>query len=71
VLASSINIMQVRITRSRLAGDPADVVISPRLAQMGLLEFHRASVAVEAGKQAVTQSLPQIRQLMEAVGGRD
>jgi NTE family protein len=65
VLASSINIMQMRITRSRLAGDPADVVITPRLAHLGLLEFHRAREAADAGRQAVAHALPQIRQLLE------
>ncbi|MDE2132496.1 MAG: patatin-like phospholipase family protein, partial [Betaproteobacteria bacterium] len=36
VMSSSINIMQVRITRSRMAGEPPDVTISPRLAHFGL-----------------------------------
>ncbi|MDE1990293.1 MAG: patatin-like phospholipase family protein, partial [Betaproteobacteria bacterium] len=42
VMSSSINIMQVRITRSRMAGEPPDVTISPRLAHFGLFDFHRA-----------------------------
>jgi len=42
VVTSSINIMQVRITRSRMAGDPPDVTVSPQLSHLGLLEFHRA-----------------------------
>ena len=53
VLASSINIMQVRINRSRMAGEPPDLVIAPRLAHLGLLDFHRAQEAIEEGKQAV------------------
>lgn len=53
VLASSINIMQVRINRSRMAGEPPDVIIAPRLAHLGLLDFHRAKEAIEEGKQAV------------------
>lgn len=60
VLASSINIMQVLITRSRLAGEPADVLITPRLADLGLMEFHRASVAIEAGKRATEAAMPQL-----------
>src|SRR5690606_27074575 len=60
VLASSINIMQVRITRSRMAGDPPDVIISPRLAHLALLDFHRADIAIEAGQQAVQASLPAL-----------
>ncbi len=60
VLASSINIMQVLITRSRLAGEPADVMMTPRLADLGLMEFHRASVAIEAGRRAAEAAMPQL-----------
>jgi len=61
VMASSINIMQVLITRSRLAGDPADVMVTPLLADLGLMEFHRASVAIDAGRRAVEAILPQLK----------
>ena len=61
VMASSINIMQVLITRSRLAGDPADVMVTPLLADLGLMEFHRASVAIDAGRRAVEDILPQLK----------
>jgi NTE family protein len=57
VIASSLNIMQVRITRSRMAGDPPDIIISPRLAHLGLLDFHRAKAAIEAGKNATQASI--------------
>jgi NTE family protein len=53
VLTSSINIMQVRITRSRMAGEPPDLIVAPRLANIGLLDFHRAKESIEAGKRAV------------------
>jgi NTE family protein len=53
VLASSINIMQVRIARSRMAGEPPDLVVAPRLAHFGLLDFHRSMEAIEEGKRAV------------------
>lgn len=61
VLTSSINIMQVRIARSRLAGEPADVQISPRLAHIGTMDFHRASEAIAEGEAAVTGMLPALR----------
>jgi len=57
VIASSIDIMQVRISRSRMAGDPPDVIILPRLAHFGLLEYHRAKEAIEAGKHAVEAAM--------------
>src|SRR5690606_3929169 len=52
VLAASINIMQVRVTRGRLAGEPADAIIAPRLARLALMDFHRAAEAIEEGGKA-------------------
>jgi NTE family protein len=69
VLASSINIMQVLITRSRLAGEPADVLVTPRLAELGLMEFHRASLAIEVGRHAVEHVLPQLQALLHSANG--
>jgi NTE family protein len=65
VLASSINIMQVLITRSRLAGEPADVLITPQLGKLGLMDFYRAGVAIEAGRKATEEVLPQIRTMID------
>jgi NTE family protein len=63
VVATSLNIMQVRITRSRMAGDPADVVVAPRLAHLGLLDFHRAGEAIDEGRRAAQAVLPSLRVL--------
>ena len=62
-ITRSINIVQDRITRSRMAGDPAEVVISPRLAHIGLLEFHRAAEAIEEGEACVQTMLEDIRKV--------
>jgi NTE family protein len=64
VVTASINIMQVRITRSRLAGEPADALITPRLAHFALLDFHRAEEAIETGAAAAEQVIPQIKSLL-------
>ncbi len=64
VITSSINVMQVRITRSRLEGEPADVMITPRLAQMALMDFHRAVPAIEEGRNAAMAALPQLEKLL-------
>ncbi len=64
VLASSINIMQHQITRSRMAGDPPDVVLAPRLARIGLLEFDRAEEAIEEGRGSVRRMLPVLQDLL-------
>jgi NTE family protein len=65
-IANSINIFQDRITRSRLAGDPADIVITPKVAHIGMLEFHRAAEAIEEGERCLDASLPEIRRLSAA-----
>lgn len=52
VMYTSINIMQDQITRSRLAGDPPDVVIRPRLSDFRLMDFHRAAEAIDEGYAA-------------------
>jgi NTE family protein len=66
VLADSINIMQDRITRSRMADDPPDVVITPRLAHIRLMEFDRAKEAIAEGRACVEAELEQIRARVSA-----
>ena len=65
VLASSISIMQVRISRSRMAGDPPDAVVAPRLAHLGLLDFHRASEAIKEGERAAEAAMPSLNALFK------
>lgn len=66
VMATSINIMQDRITKSRMAGDPPDVVLNPRLAHIGLLEFDRAKEAISEGRACVERMLPSIEAALHA-----
>ncbi len=60
-IAGSINITQDRITRSRMAGDPPDLVLKPKLAQIGLLEFYRGEEAIKEGHDCVQRILPEIK----------
>jgi len=60
VMVASLNIMQDRITRARMAGDPPDVMLAPRVGSIGLLEFDRAEDAISEGEQAVTRMRPEI-----------
>jgi NTE family protein len=64
VMVDAFNITQDRIARSRLAGDPPDVMISPKLAKMGLFEFHRAQECIEFGRQAAERALPDILEMI-------
>jgi NTE family protein len=68
VMSGSINIMSARINRSRMAGEPAEAVIQPRLAEMGLMEYHRGGEAIAAGRAAAEQAVPQIRRLLQEFG---
>jgi NTE family protein len=63
-IAGSINITQDRITRSRLAGDPPDILLAPTLSQIGLLEFYRADEAIEEGRAAVKKAMPDIKRFL-------
>jgi NTE family protein len=65
VLASSINIMQDKITRSRMAGDPPDVMLVPRLSRLGLMEFDEAEVAIDEGLREVRRMRPALMRLLE------
>jgi len=60
VIAGSIDIMQDRITRSRLAGEPPDALIQPRLGRVGILDFDRADEAIEIGREAAMAARPAI-----------
>ena len=53
VLATCMDIVQVRIARSRMAGEPPEVVVAPRVARLRLLDFHRAKEAIEEGQRGV------------------
>ncbi len=64
VLAVSINIMQDQITRARLAGEPPHVLLNPRLAGYGPLDFADAPKIIAEGEETARRALPQIRHLM-------
>lgn len=68
VIATSINIMQIRIGRSRMAGEPPDLIVAPRLSQLGLLDFHRGGEAIEEGRRAAEAILPGLRTLIDEFG---
>jgi NTE family protein len=61
----AFNIMQDRITRARLAGDPPDLLISPRVGQIGWFDFHRADDLIAHGVRAAERAIDSIQ---EAIG---
>ena len=64
-MVDAFNIVQDRIARSRLAGDPPDAMISPRLQDIGLFDFHRAEEAIQRGANAVERQLDDMVRELE------
>ena len=67
VMVEAFNIMQDRITRARLAGDPPDVLISPRIGRIGLFDFHRAEEAIKIGAEAAEKALEPFDEIVAAL----
>lgn len=65
VMMQAFTIIQDRMTRSRLAGDPPDVMISPHIGDIGLFDFHEAQNAIEAGREAAKRALSDIKTVTE------
>jgi NTE family protein len=65
VMVDAFNIMQDRITRARLAGDPPDLLITPRVGQIGFFDFHRADDLIAHGARAAERAIDSIQ---EAIG---
>lgn len=70
VVNASINIMQERITRSRMAGEPPSVEIRPAVQNIELMDFHRADETIAAGEQAVQAVDRQLKELLVESGQR-
>lgn len=67
VMISALNIVQDRLTRSRLAGDPPDVHIKPHIGHIGLLEFEKAEELIHEGEESVERAISEIRATMEVL----
>jgi NTE family protein len=61
VMIGALNILLDRVTRARLAGDPPDVLIAPKVGHIGLLDFHRADELIALGARAAHDAMPAIQ----------
>jgi NTE family protein len=68
VMVSSLGIVLDRATRARLAADPPDIQITPRVGHIGLAEFDRAEELIARGQQAAEAAIPDIKDAMTALG---
>jgi NTE family protein len=64
VFMTALDIVEVRVARSRLAGEPADVLITPLLPDFATMDFHRANEAIEEGRAAVERMGPLLKQVL-------
>ena len=67
VMMGTLNIVMDRISRSRLAGDPPDVFIAPRIGHIGMLEFSKAEELIERGYHAMQHEIPLIHSVIETL----
>jgi NTE family protein len=69
-MMDAFNIAQGRISRSRLSGDPPDVIINARLGTIGLFDFHRADELIAMGRTAARRVIPDITECATLMNGQ-
>ena len=61
-MVNAFDILQDRIMRSRLAGDPPDALVQVKVGKIGMFEFHRADELIALGREAVRRAAVEIRE---------
>ncbi len=69
-MIASLNVIQNRLARSRLAGDPPDILIAPRTGHVGLMEFHRGEELIEIGEKAFEEEYDSLLDALMIIGYR-
>ena len=64
VFLTSLDVVEMKVARSRLAGEPADVLLTPLLPDFATMDFHRAPEAIAEGRAAVERMAPLIDQVL-------
>src|SRR5690554_5296240 len=68
VIMTALEIMQYRIGRSRLAGDPPDLVLTPRVSHVHPLAFAGGGPTIDEGYDTVKRMLPALRYVTGIAG---
>ncbi|MEF3102271.1 patatin-like phospholipase RssA [Raoultella terrigena] len=66
IMSTSIQVLENRLKRNRMAGDPPDILLQPFCPQISTLDFHRAGEAIAAGHQAVEKKMDELLPLVRA-----
>jgi len=53
VMNTALEILEYRQKKSRLAGDPPEILLQPRVAHIGSMDFNRAPECIDAGIKSV------------------
>lgn len=64
VFSTSLDVVEMRVARSRLSGDPADVLLTPLLPDFATMDYHRAKEAIAEGRAAVERMGPLLEQVI-------
>nr|WP_320406475.1 patatin-like phospholipase RssA [Escherichia coli] len=64
IMTTSIQVLENRLKRNRMAGDPPDILIQPVCPQISTLDFHRAHAAIAAGQLAVERKMDELLPLV-------
>jgi NTE family protein len=64
VFNTALDVVEMRVARSRLSGDPADVLITPLLPDFATMDYHRAREAIDEGRAAVERMGPLLKQVI-------
>ena len=64
IMSTSIQVLENRLKRNRMAGDPPDILLQPFCPQISTLDFHRAGEAIAAGHQAVEKKMDELLPLV-------
>ncbi|RBP13783.1 NTE family protein [Roseiarcus fermentans] len=65
VMVNAFDILQDRIMRSRLAGDPPDALVQLKVGKIGMFEFNRADELIAIGREAVRKAAAEIAERIE------
>ncbi len=65
VMVNAFNITQDRLMRSRLAGDPPDVLINLKVSRIGVFEFDRAEELIALGREAVRRARDELAECFD------
>lgn len=65
VMTGAIDIMQERVTKARMAGEPPDILLQPKLGHIGILEFERGEEAITVGYEATMRMRSLIEEDLE------